>query len=785
MIRLLFVLIAAFSSLLSSAQTPDSTELRSEPISFSNPVISLTFVTIQRSYNPFYMSKMEFREPLGLRVKGGGFNSHRFLLNGIPVNNRLYNDIPLTDGTITLDNAWLSGRTPGQSSGVFVITQPIPGKIISSTLELSGGTYFSSDNDLYPQRTKLDNLGNKNLKYSVSGPVPFLENLSFSTEGLFNQDGGYLSGVNQYKTWEGLTVNNSWIPPSGDSSGVMMNDFNRRSLSFRLLWERDIVSTDFFILYNRKAASYYSFEWILTPVGNLRHYQEQIISGLTTTFKWNDSFNQTLKLSYQPTQTWGYLAPDINGTAYSRPYPYGGIDIDLFYSNTGGYENRRYRYHDNLFLFSLENTYKWNDYQESILLIQSENWWYFEEKGYVYNKSTSSFPPQMYFSGYTFNNHPSLYSLTASHRLNFSLANLPIEAEAGFRIESYKSDGREYTNDTTYKGTKLKQYVSDENPDAINEFLPFFSGNAGFLESLRLSWSFRQSVDWPSYTDLYSGEYLKSFEPDLSTFIGNGSLKPDKWETAQVGAEWNPLNNLLFTLDVYRRSSKRLKFQDYRYGLYSVGTSNNGDVAFQGIHARIYYSNQIPENPIINTFSVSVSFLLQEYDIPEGSYGIFSRRDLGNKFFEEYYWITPTAFSVGVHFETTWDMTGTIVYKNRSGEYYFTNYLLIEATDRPIGNGYHREQMPSNSQIDLNLEQKLPIESLESSLFISVENLFDKRNLLTVYPQTGKADLKDDKVFYSRFTNEPLVKTYRKTGAENPDFYTPPRKITAGIRIKF
>ncbi|MBN8707561.1 MAG: TonB-dependent receptor, partial [Bacteroidetes bacterium] len=605
MIRRALILLSVFQSLLSFAQTPDSTHLFSEPISFSNPVISLPFVTVQRSYDPYYINKMEFKEPFGLRVKGGGLNAHRFLLNGIPVNNRLYNDIPLTDGSISLDKGWLSGRTPGQSSGVFVITQPLPGKTISSALELSGGTYFSSDNDLYPQRTKLDNLGNKNLKYSVSGPVPFVENLSFSTDGMFSQDGGYLSGANLYKTWEGLIENDGRISPSGDSSGVMMNDFNRRSLSFRLLWKKDIISTDFFILYNRKAASYYSFAWLLTPEGNLRHYQEQIISGITSTLKWSDSFTQTLKLSYQPTQTWGYLAPDINGTAYIRSYTYGGTDIDLFYSNTGGYENRRYRYHDNLFLFSMENTYKWNDSQESSLSIQSENWWYFEEKGFVQNKSTSSFPPQLYFSGYTFNNHPSLYSLTASHRLNVSLVNLPLEAETGFRIESYKSDGREYTNDPTYNGTKLKQYVSDENPDAIIEFLPFFTGNAGLLESLRLNWSFNQSVDWPSYSDLYSGEYLKSFEPDLSTFIGNGGLKPEKWVTAQVGVEWNPFKNLLFTLDAYKRSSKRLKFQDVRYGVFSVGTSNNAGVSFQGLHASIYYISPIPENPIINTFSVS------------------------------------------------------------------------------------------------------------------------------------------------------------------------------------
>lgn len=766
------------------AQIPDSTHLNSEPISFSNPVLSLPFVTIQRTYDPFYMDRMEFKEPFGLRVKGGGFNSHRFLLNGIPVNNRLFNDIPLTDGSISLDTGWLSGRTPGQSSGVFVITQPLPGKTISSTIEVSGGTYYSTDNDLHPQRTKLDNFGNKNLKYSVSGPVPFIENLSFSTGGMFSKDGGYLSGANLYKTWEGSTGNGGRIPPSGDSSSVLMNDLNRRSLSFRLLWNTDFISTDFFVLYSRKAASYYSFDWLITPDGNLRHYQEGIISGLTTQLSWSESFTQEIKLSYQPTQTWGYLAQDISSNVYVREKPSGDVDSDLFYSNSGGYDNRRYRYQDNLFLFSLENTYKWNDTQKSFLNLQSENWWYFEEKGGVYNKKYYSIPPEMYFSGYSINRHPALYTVTGGHQILFTLLGQPAEAEAGIRVESFLSDGETYRDDPAFSGLDFSQYLTGKKADSKIELLPYFSGKAGLLRDLVLNWSFNQSVDWVSYSELYQGEYPKKIE-EPQTIIGNPELDPEKWTTAQLGLEWSPLPMLSLSLDGYLRSSKRLLSanNDLVVPVAFARTSNDKtEVSYRGISAGFNYLPQIPENPILRKVLISSVFDVQEYDYKFHSSDIL----IANAFSlnEEKYFLTPVKMNLSLHFETTWDMFLYFDYQYQSGNYYFTNYFIYKNSGRPTGLN-KKEQMPSINLVDLNLEQKLPFELLESSVFISVENLFDKRNLLKVYPQTGKADLKDDELFNYNLKRTNPSSIYLKTGAENPDFYSPPRKITAGIRLKF
>lgn len=760
------------------AQIPDSTQLRSEPISFSSPVLCLPFVSMERSYDPFSMDKMEFSEPFGLRVKGGRFNSHRFVLNGIPVNNRFYNDIPLTDGSITLDDGMLSGRTPGQSSGIFVITQPLPGKIISSTLELSGGTYFSSDNGLYPQRTKLDNLGNKNLKYSVSGPVPFLENLSFSTGGMFSQDGGYLSGAKLYKTWD---INQN---ASGDSSNVLMNEFNRRRLSFRLLWNTDFFATDFFVLYSRKAASYYSFDWLLTPEGNLRHYQEEIISGSATTFKWSDSFNQTLKLSYQPTQTWGYLTQDYLSSVYVRELAGGGKDSDLFFSNSGGYDNRRYRYQDNLLLFSLENTYKWNEFQESFLNFQSENWWYFEETGVVINKRYSSVPPEMYFARETINRHPDLYSVTGGHHSSFDLSGYPVEFEVGFRAERFQSDGETYRDDSAYSGYDLAHFLTGKKAKPLAEFLPYLSGKIGLTESLLVKVLWNQSADWPSYSLLYGGEYPNSVTDRL--FIGNPELEPEKWTTLQLGMDWSPLQSLLITLNGYRRSAQRLNSGERMYkiqGLYTQVSNEKTEVTYEGIHAGINYRSGLLENPVFQKVKISSGISVQSYD-----YHFTADNSMEPVLYslnEENYFIPPVNFNFSIQIETTWNMKGEVLYQFRSGNYFFTNYLLYGQEGRPVGFTNIRKQMPSISLVDLNLEQNLPVESLESSVFIKIENLFDKRNLLTVYPQTGKADLKGDEIFYNQLVNGLYNFTYFKTGAENPDFYSPPRKITAGIRIKF
>jgi len=102
-------------------------------------------------------------------------------------------------------------------------------------------------------------------------------------------------------------------------------------------------------------------------------------------------------------------------------------------------------------------------------------------------------------------------------------------------------------------------------------------------------------------------------------------------------------------------------------------------------------------------------------------------------------------------------------------------------------------RMPSTFSVDMRFNKNINIPRSDNffSFFIEVENLFDRRNVVNVYSNTGRAD--DDGRRYEETIDPdgdgPLtvedVNRYYKLLSSDPQNYSPPRQMRVGLEFNF
>ncbi|MCH8010968.1 MAG: TonB-dependent receptor [Candidatus Marinimicrobia bacterium] len=91
------------------------------------------------------------------------------------------------------------------------------------------------------------------------------------------------------------------------------------------------------------------------------------------------------------------------------------------------------------------------------------------------------------------------------------------------------------------------------------------------------------------------------------------------------------------------------------------------------------------------------------------------------------------------------------------------------------------ERKPIHVNFDLKGTTNFKVGTYTLSLFLKVYNLFDARNVSTVFSSTGRADFTSDILFAGRVTGvNTLEEWYTR-----PDYYAEPRRVQMGLNIAF
>ena len=123
---------------------------------------------------------------------------------------------------------------------------------------------------------------------------------------------------------------------------------------------------------------------------------------------------------------------------------------------------------------------------------------------------------------------------------------------------------------------------------------------------------------------------------------------------------------------------------------------------------------------------------------------------------------------------------GNVIVRFNSGQPYTPEVLSGTLTGQNVISGLptNSRRRPNHLTVDLNAFKNFTLQQVNLEFFLRVYNLFDAKNPLTVWADTGQADY-----------------TARETLAEaeeadpswfvRPDYYSEPRKIQLGTQISF
>jgi hypothetical protein len=114
-------------------------------------------------------------------------------------------------------------------------------------------------------------------------------------------------------------------------------------------------------------------------------------------------------------------------------------------------------------------------------------------------------------------------------------------------------------------------------------------------------------------------------------------------------------------------------------------------------------------------------------------------------------------------------------------------YNIYDETGRQVG--VNEGRLPSNYTFDMRFYKNLFVSRTDSyfSFFVEVDNLFDRRNVIDVYGNTGRPDVDRDISGVLGTTEE---ETARKQAlytlfAKDPTHYSKPRTIRLGLEYNF
>jgi hypothetical protein len=94
------------------------------------------------------------------------------------------------------------------------------------------------------------------------------------------------------------------------------------------------------------------------------------------------------------------------------------------------------------------------------------------------------------------------------------------------------------------------------------------------------------------------------------------------------------------------------------------------------------------------------------------------------------------------------------------------------------------ERRPQYFNVDVNLYKDFKLGIIQLSVWSRIINLFDIRNQVNVYNDSGRADFTIDEII-ARNTNPPQLINTIAEYYQNPTYYSEPRRVEIGLTVGF
>ena len=748
----------------------------------------------------------------GIHIRGGRSTEISYLVNGISMTDDYSRSQALTVETESIQELQVISGTfnaeyGNAMSGVVNVVTKTGGSKFQSSLEAWTCDYISNRSDIFLGIKETNPTAIYNLQGTLSGPI-ITDKASFFLSARRSYNDGYLYGINAYSP-QGRNI-------PGDSSYVSMNSNGRWSGQATIDWQ--IIGDLKFkidIFGSRESIRYYDHLYRLDPNGiptttitgrsgiaKLTHQLgENTFQEITAAYKFNENKSRLYDDPYDPR----YVHPDSQNVS-GYHFRTAGTNLNRFERNTASFIGKwdltsQINKH-NLAKVGIEA--QWDKvFYENITLVPARS---------ANGREIFPFIPSI--EGLESTNHDK-FERTPIKFAGYIQDKIELEhmiINVGVRVEVFDPRGKlpaDPSDPNIYSPFKLEHKYHDLNGDGqigvdeeVTSNLLSLSEKEAFWYKkttrkigvsprlgiaypitdrgiIRFSYGVFQQV--PEYSQLYLDDEYKliSAQQGVQGPFGNNDLKPQRTTIYEMGLQQQISDNFAFDVTAFYRDirdwiSSSQPIPTFLAGLAYSKRINRDFANVRGITLSVNRRHQ-------NNFSFGIDYTFQIAD------GTNSSPD--EEFTAQRNGSEPTKTLTPLSWDQTHTITGhmfvtyatdeagvSIISTLNTGQPYTPTRIGGAYTGRNVLTGLaeNSRRKPLIFRFDLEAFKNFNLAGINLQLFMRVLNVFDAKNPITVWGDTGEAE----------FTlQQKELSDYDPGWFNYPTYYSEPRSVYVGTKI--
>jgi len=735
--------------------------------------------------------------------RGGRLGEVMYMVDGIPINdvysgqyaieveNNAVQELEIISGTFNAEY--------GQAmSGVVNVVTKEGGANFTGNFSAYVGDYLSTYSDVFWNVGALNPI--YNLEMSLSGPLLGKGGkLSFFFSGRYYYDQGYIYGRRIFKPWmhsdfskddpRDWVIQTQWGTYTGISNidslykelkdraeAVPMNPSRRMTghlkLTARLSPTNKLI---YQVLVQRENFRTYTHNFRLNPDGDYKRFRRGFNQSLVWTHVFNSRtyldfryayflhryYQYTLADPFDP----GYVSPMRLQDAGANAYLTGGMQMWHFYRSTTTHVWR-------LDLTSqVTNTHQIKTGVE----FKRHRLWLHEFE--VIPTKPERINPITAYNHNRYIRRPIEFAAYVQDKmeLNYMIVN------AGLRFDYFRPDGVIPTDFTNPSQSPTQK------PETSTQISPRFGVAYPITDRGVIHVSYGHFFQIPNFEFLYTNPEFNIFPlqstpspppQSLLNTIGNAALKPQKTVIYEIGLQQQLTDDIALDLTGYFKDIRNLlgtEVLETIHGIRYARYINRDYGQVRGITVAL-------EKRFSGGFSGSVDYT---YQIAKGN-----ASDPNDEFLNKQ--TDPPIETPKQMVPLDWDRTHALNIRLTAGDpgTYTISLIGRLGTGLPYTPSFqdirtaveNSERRPPVYTFDLYAYRNFKWNRFNVSLFVKVYNLFDRKNELEVFTDTGRAGYSLAS-FYS--VERPRGLNSFKDYFIRPDFYSAPRRVLLGISVEF
>jgi len=713
----------------------------------------------------------------GIHIRGGRTSEVSYLVDGIPVSDYYSGssganvDVQFMEEVKVISGVFNAEYGQALSGVVDVITRQ-GSNTFQGNISVSSGDYLSNHKDIFFNIDEVNPTGTSEIKANISGPLNILgKNISYNLAFRRFSNDGYHYGQRRFNPKDSSFQEGDvfHIVSTGDNKIISMNPFLNYNFqgkfAFNLLQELKISNL---FLWEKTNSKYYNHIFKLNPDGLPEKFTNSLNNIVTFTYVFSPSTFLDLKYSYGRSEEKSYVFEDIRDARYANPEllnqltSYAFLTGGTYMGHSGRITNTNIIKAD---LFSQVDNY--NGIKTGIELnlgkIQLNN------EIVKYQDTLKVFDFNYFINQGKFEYNPVSFACYLQDKVEYK----SVIINAGVRYDYFNSNGKVPT-DLRDPENSPKINAKEQHQVSPRLGIAFPISADGTIH-----FSYGHFFQLPPYSYLYSNPNFRVGPGGLYTLMGNANLKAQSVVAYELGLHYQFFDMIgLEVIGYYKDITNLLgtEIQDTyiksdRYALYV----NRDYGKARG------FTVSLSKRPTEDHVSVSLDYTLQ---IAEGNASdpndAFNRAQgtppkQPNIQVVPLNWDQRHTINLSLFYIVPGDFNLGVIAKYESGFPYTPELQSIQTSYE------NSSRIPSKTNVDLQFNKEFIIGETTLSFFVRVFNLFDTRNEINVYRDTGRAGY----TLISQYTPQYQGPNTLDEFLNRPDYYTEPRRILLGVSHNF